>query len=277
MINALTIDVEEFFQIHALSETVSIEDWINYPSQVEANTQIILDILEKASVKATFFCLGWVGRKCPSLIKKIANARHEVASHGDMHQVIYSQDRKTFRQDIVESKKLLEDITGKPVLGYRAPTYSITEKTIWALDELEQAGFKYDSSIFPIHHDNYGIPSAPRFPYKIEGRNLAEFPISTIRFGKLNLPISGGGYFRLFPYLITKAGLMTIENTGNPFVFYIHPWEFNPGNPKVEGLSTLSRFRSYINLSRTKPRYEKLVKDFSFSTMENSLKDLGLL
>jgi len=203
MRNALTIDVEEIFQVHALSDVVKIENWDGFASSVESNTSIILEILSENDTKATFFCLGWIAREHGPLIRRICDDGHEIACHGYNHQVIYNQTPDAFRKDVAESKKIIEDITGKPVLGYRAPTYSITEKTLWALDIIDELGFAYDSSIFPVHHDNYGIPSAPRFPYRIEGGNLAEFPISTMKLGNINFPIAGGGYFSLFPYMLT--------------------------------------------------------------------------
>lgn len=277
MKNALTIDVEEIFQVHALSEVIKVQDWDGFASGVESNTAVILDLLNQKNTKATFFCLGWIAQRHASLIRRICKDGHEIACHGYSHQVIYKQSPDVFREDVAKSKKIIEDITGKPVLGYRAPTYSITEKTLWALDILEELGFTYDSSIFPVHHDNYGIPSAPRFPYRIEGRNLAEFPISTIKLGKLNLPIAGGGYFRLFPYMITKLGLKVVEREGKPFIFYIHPWEFNPDTLRTAGLSALSRFRTYVNLSKTKGRFESLISDFSFTTVRDVLTEISLL
>ncbi len=277
MVNALTIDVEEIFQVHALSDVVKVEDWDGFAPSVESNTSIILEMLKENDTKATFFCLGWIAQRHESLIRRICEDGHEIACHGYSHQVIYNQSPDAFREDVAESKKIIEDITGEPVLGYRAPTYSITEKTLWALDILEELGFAYDSSIFPVHHDNYGIPSAPRFPYRIEGRNLAEFPISTIKLGNLNLPVAGGGYFRLFPYKLTKLGLKSVEREGKPFIFYIHPWEFNPDSLKVAGLSALSSFRTYINLSRTQGRFRKLISDFSFTTASNVLAGMNLI
>jgi polysaccharide deacetylase family protein (PEP-CTERM system associated) len=277
MKNALTIDVEEFFQVHALTKAVKVEEWDGFAGSVEENTAVILEILERKRVKATFFCLGWIAERHNGLIKRLSDCGHEIASHGYAHQVIYSQTPESFREDVSKSKDIIEGITGRPVLGYRAPTYSITEKTLWALDILEELGFVYDSSIFPVHHDNYGIPSAPRFPYRIEDRKIAEFPISTVKLGSLNFPIAGGGYFRLFPYLLTKMGLKSVEREGMPFIFYLHPWEFNPDTPKVAGLSALSRFRTYVNLARTKPRFERLVSDFEFDTVSGVLGDLGLI
>jgi polysaccharide deacetylase family protein (PEP-CTERM system associated) len=277
MKNALTIDVEEFFQVHALSNVIKVQDWEEVTSSVESNTSVILDLLNQNNIKATFFCLGWIAERNKSLIRCISESGHEVASHGYAHQVIYSQTPEIFREDVSKSKKIIEDIIGRPVLGYRAPTYSITQKTFWALDILEQLGFTYDSSIFPVHHDNYGIPSAPRFPYRIKGSKLVEFPISTFRLGKLNFPVAGGGYFRLFPYLLTKLGLKTIEREARPFVFYIHPWEFNPDTPKVAGLSALSWFRTYVNLSKTMQRFRRLISDFPFSTVQAVLTEINLL
>ena len=276
MKNALTIDVEEFFQVHALSNVIKVQDWDGFASDIESNTSIILELLNKKNTKATFFCLGWIAQRHKSLIRRISESGHEVASHGYSHQVIYSQTPEVFKDDVLKSKKIIEDIIGRPVLGYRAPTYSITEKTLWALEILEELGFAYDSSIFPVHHDNYGIPSAPRFPYLIEGRNLAEFPISTVRIGKLNFPIAGGGYFRLFPYVITRLGLKSIEREGKFFIFYLHPWEFNPDTPRMAGLSALSMFRTYVNLSKTQSRFEQLLTDFGFASASDVLEEAGL-
>jgi polysaccharide deacetylase family protein (PEP-CTERM system associated) len=276
MKNALTIDVEELFQVHALSNVIKVQDWDGFASGIESNTSIILELLEKKNTKATFFCLGWIAERHRSMVRRISESGHEVASHGYAHQVIYSQTPEAFRDDVSRSKRIIEDITGRPVLGYRAPTYSITEKTLWALEILEALGFAYDSSIFPVHHDNYGIPSAPRFPYRIEGRKLVEYPISTVRIGKLNFPVAGGGYFRLFPYWLTRIGLKAIERENRPFIFYLHPWEFNPDTPRVAGLSALSRFRTYVNLSKTQGRFEQLLEDFRFASVSDVLEDAGL-
>lgn len=277
MQNALTIDMEEFFQVHALSDAIHREDWIRYASSVEDNTARILDILASQGVQATFFCLGWIAAQHPHLIKRIHARGHEIACHGYWHQVIYNQNMQQFREDVSKAKDLLEDLAGEAVIGYRAPTYSITERTLWALDILEELGFRYDSSIFPIRHDNYGIPHAPRFPYKISGYDIVEFPISTVRVGRVNLPIAGGGYFRLLPYLATWLGLKSINSSGNPFIFYIHPWEFNPHTPKVPGLSPLSRFRTYVGLSRTASRFARLASDFPFTTCRHVLFEQDLL
>ena len=277
MRNALTIDLEEFFQIQVLSRVISDKDWESFPSDVEKNTRIVLDLLQEENIKATFFCLGWVSMRHRELIKEISSYGHEIACHGLMHKPITELSPKVFREYTYQAKDMLEDITGTKVSGYRAPTYSITTKTLWALEVLEELGFDYDSSIFPIYHDNYGIPSAPRFPYRIESMKLVEFPISTVKVFGYNLPVSGGGYFRILPYFITNLGLGTINREGKPFIFYIHPWEFMPDTPRIPGLSTLSRFRTYTGLSRTLFKFRRLLKEFRFTTARDVLSDEGLI
>lgn len=277
MRHALSIDLEEFFQIHALSDVIAPESWETFSSSVEENTYKTLAVLDSRGVVGTFFCLGWVARRHPDLIRHIHSLGHEIACHGYSHQVIYNQDRQSFRQDVEKAKKVLEDIIGDKVIGYRAPTYSITKKTLWAFDILEELGFQYDSSIFPIYHDNYGIPDAPRLPHKLEGRSLTEFPISTMKVGICNLPISGGGYFRLLPYSLTKMGLSVLERRNEPFIFYIHPWELNPHIPRIPGMSPLSRFRTYIGISHAHKRFARLISDFTFTTVRQVLQDRDLL
>jgi len=277
MKHALTIDVEEFVHIHALSGVIQPKDWPAYPSSVSENTDIILDLLDQRQIHATFFCLGIVASQNRDLIKRIHAHGHEIACHGYSHQVIYSQESGQFMDDVVRAKSTLEDITGSMVIGYRAPTYSITKKTMWALDILQEAGFKYDSSIFPIMHDNYGIPDAPRFPYAVPGYRMVEFPISTVSIGSLNLPVSGGGYFRLLPYILTYHGLRRIEKENRPFIFYIHPWEFNPDIERIQGMSLLSRFRTYTGIKGTYDKFSRLIRDFSFSTVRDVLSETGLL
>ncbi len=277
MLHALSIDLEEFFQIHALSDVIKPESWGAYPASVEQNTLKLLDLLESSSVRATFFCLGWVAQHHGDLIRRIHANGHEIACHGYSHQVIYNQDPQTFRDDVGRAKKVLEDITGEEVIGYRAPTYSITRETFWALDILQELGFRYDSSIFPIYHDNYGIPDAPRLPHRLPGTALAEFPISTLRIGKCNLPVSGGGYFRLFPYWLTRCALGVLERRKEPFIFYIHPWEINPDTPRIAGMTALSRFRTYIGISHAYARFSRLISDFTFTTVRQVLEDRDLL
>ena len=276
MKHALTIDVEEYFQIHAFSGVIPTGSWDSYPSAVAINTERILDLLDEQGVSATFFCLGWIAERNRELIRSIHKRGHEVACHGHMHQVISNQDPAAFREDVARAKDILEDCIGRSVIGYRAPTYSITSRTLWALDILEDLGFRYDSSIFPIYHDNYGIPDAPRIPHRLRHSSMVEFPISTFRIGSVNLPVSGGGYFRLLPYFVTRSALRSIQRLGQPFVFYIHPWELNPETPRITEAPALSRFRTYIGINRSFSRFRRLLQDFDFTTVHEVLKDCGL-
>ncbi|VAW34298.1 FIG004655: Polysaccharide deacetylase [hydrothermal vent metagenome] len=264
--NYLTIDVEDYFQVAALKEVVGPHrNWDNYPARVDNNTKTILTLLDKYNVKATFFIVGWIAERFPRLVKDIHAAGHDIGCHSYYHRLIYELTPEEFRQDTKAAKEILEQITGQPVLTYRAPSYSITNKSLWALDILEELGFTHDSSIFPIRHDRYGIPDAPRFKYKIPGHNLIEYPISTSIFIGRKIPVAGGGYFRLFPYWFTKMALKKINRQdGQSFIFYIHPWEIDPGQPRLKGLSTLSKFRHYNNLDQTASRFEQLLTDFSF-------------
>lgn len=277
MNNALSIDLEEYFQIHALSGLIDPQTWPDFPSSVEENTVRILNLLEERRIQTTFFCLGWIAEHHREVIRRIHGKGHEIACHGYAHQVIYQQDQDKFRIDVSRAKHILEDIIGEPVIGYRAPTYSITDETLWALHILEDVGFRYDSSIFPIYHDNYGIPDAPRFPYRIPDSSLVEFPISTLKLGAVNIPISGGGYFRFLPYSLTKIGLKILAGGNRPFVFYIHPWELNPDTPRVAGMDFLSRFRTYIGIERSFRRFSRLLSDFPFAPLRDVLKEQGLL
>ncbi|MCK9264257.1 MAG: DUF3473 domain-containing protein [Deltaproteobacteria bacterium] len=277
MRHALTIDVEEYFQIHAFAGIIPASAWEEYSPAVQGNTDRILDLLDEKAVSATFFCLGWIAERNRKLVKAIHARGHEIACHGHMHQVITSQDPDTFRRDVSRAKDVLEDCIGDRVIGYRAPTYSITGSTLWALNILEELGFKYDSSIFPIYHDYYGIPDAPRVPHRIEGSSLVEFPISTLKIGPVNIPVSGGGYFRLLPYCVIRTALRRLQRQGDPFVFYIHPWELNPDTPRVAGASLLSRFRTYTGINRSFTRFSRLLGDFAFTTVRTTLADCGLL
>jgi len=285
--NYLTIDVEDYFHVSAFEKISSPETWGGRQCRVERNTDIILSILDEYDTNATFFILGWVAERYPQLTKKIAASGHEIASHGYLHQRVALQDRETYRQDIRRGKALLEDQIGCPVLGYRAPSYSITRQTAWAFDELVAAGFQYDSSIFPMQHDFYGIPDWPRFSgYAVkngdnwiaadtpgeESMSIRELPITTLRFGKRNYPIAGGGYFRLLPYAVTRWGLSRInQREQQPFVFYLHPWEFDPEQPRMQGCSAKSKFRHYLNLGKTEHRFKQLLQDFSFEPIKSGL------
>jgi polysaccharide deacetylase family protein (PEP-CTERM system associated) len=247
--------------------------------RVEANTDRILALFERAGVKATFFTLGWVAERSPELVKRIAAQGHEVASHGYSHQLIYNQTPDVFKEETRRSKAILEDILGAPVTGYRAASYSITNQSRWALDILAEQGFTWDSSIFPVHHDRYGMPGTPRWPHRLttdKGFELAEFPLSTFKLPGYTLPIAGGGYFRLFPYWFSRYGLGSINRQGRPFVFYLHPWEVDPDQPRLD-VKWFSRFRHYNNLDVCEQRLARLLSDFRFTTMSQVLESEGVL
>ena len=277
--NALTVDVEDYFHVSAFSECIDRKNWDSYPLRVEKNTRRLLDLFDLHSVKATFFVLGWVAERTPGLVREIAARGHEVACHGYSHQLVYNQSPGIFREETIRSKTLLEDIIQAPVTGYRAASYSITERSLWALDIIADAGFEYDSSIFPVRHDRYGIPDASVYPHRMKTPNgswLVEFPLSTARIFGFRLPVAGGGYFRLYPYRLTKAGLGRINGRENkPFIFYLHPWEIDQEQPRIKA-SLLSRFRHYNNLGRCESRLRKLMTDFSFTTARTVLHDCGL-
>lgn len=277
MYNALSVDLEEYFQIHVLTGLIHPDTWADQPSSIEENTISLLNLLDEHNIKATFFCLGWIAEHHRGLIRCIHDKGHEIACHGYAHQVIYQQDPSCFSHDVSKAKDILENAIGERVIGYRAPTYSITNRTMWALNTIEEMGFLYDSSIFPIYHDNYGIPDAPRFPYKLPDSSLVEFPISTLKIGPFNLPISGGGYFRLLPYQLVKIGLKSFMSSKRPFVFYIHPWELNPSTPRVPGMDALSRFRTYTGIGNAFNKFSTLLRDFPFKPVRSVLMDMGLL
>jgi polysaccharide deacetylase family protein (PEP-CTERM system associated) len=276
MLNALTIDVEDYFQVTAFERYVRRDQWDSYPLRVEGNTSRILDMLDEFDVKATFFVLGWVAERCPSLVKRIGARGHEIASHGYGHELVYNIGPTRFREDIRKSKGILEDLIGGRVHGYRAPSYSITGKSLWALDILTEEGFTYDSSIFPIVHDVYGIPGGKRFPHDIEtaGGIIKEFPISTfpLRIGRWRnqLPIAGGGYLRLLPVSLVFRAISCInEQEGQPTVVYFHPWEIDPDQPRIPaGLK--SRFRHYLNLHRMEAKVRYLLCKVRFSTIQET-------
>lgn len=280
MDNAFTVDVEDFFQVEAFSKVIDKDTWSKYDCRVEANTDVILNLLDENNVKGTFFVLGWIAKRYPHVVKRIADLGHEVASHGMTHQLVYNQEIDTFKKETVDSKALLQDLSQQAIEGYRAATYSITNKSLWALDVLFEAGFKYDSSIFPMTHDRYGIADAIPVPHTLKtpsGSSLVEFPISTYKNKYFTLPVAGGGYFRLFPYSLTKWGLSKINKNNDPFVFYIHPWEVDSDQPKVKGISRFTKFRHYNNIEKCESRLSSLLNDFNFTTMKNVLVAQGLL
>ena len=280
IVNAFSVDVEDYFQVAALAPAIARESWPTRESRVERNTGVILDLLAERSIRGTFFVLGWIAERHPALVRQIAAAGHEIASHGYSHQLIYNQSREEFREETVRSKRLLEDLSGQAVIGYRAASFSITRRSLWALDVLAELGFRYDSSIFPIRHDRYGIPGASPDPGPVtapSGATLIEFPMSAARFLGIKVPVSGGGYFRLLPYAVTRHGLRQInESRDQPFTFYLHPWEIDPAQPRVD-VGWLSRFRHYTNLDRCEGRLRRLLREFRFAPMCEVLRGRGLL
>jgi len=276
--NALTVDVEDYFQVSAFADNIEQHEWDEQPLRVEDNTYKLLDLFDEYQVKATFFTLGWVAERKRNLVHEIARRGHEVACHGYSHQLIYNQTPEVFQQETVRAKSILEDIIQQPVRGYRAASYSITEKSLWALDILAESGFVYDSSIFPVRHDRYGMPDTPEHPYHLEtpaGRSIIEFPLSTAKILNYRLPVAGGGYFRLYPYWLSRMGLRQINRQHKPFIFYLHPWEVDPEQPRIEA-SWFSRFRHYNNIDKCEPRLRKLMTDFQFGTTWDVLNRLGL-
>ncbi|MCZ8243211.1 MAG: DUF3473 domain-containing protein [Microcystis sp. LE19-131.1A] len=268
MLNALTFDVEDYFQVESFTNIVSRGDWSQYPIRVVENTQRILNLLREYKTHATFFVLGWVADRYPELVQEIADDGHEIATHGYWHQLIYRQTPEEFATDLENSLEAIQKALGSySVVGYRAPVFSITNQSLWALDILQKHGIKYDSSIFPVAvHDRYGISNADRFANQI-GEGLWEFPPSTVQLGKRNLPVAGGGYFRLFPLPLTRWAIRQINAEGQPAVIYLHPWEFDPEQPRISGASLLSRFRHYLNLEQTESRLRKLLEEFQFGSM----------
>ncbi|MEO0344816.1 MAG: XrtA system polysaccharide deacetylase [Pseudomonadota bacterium] len=271
--NAISVDVEDYYHVSAFSEVVSQDDWATFKPRVVENTQRLMDLFEEFDTRATFFVLGWVAERFPRLVQEIADRGHEVACHGMNHQRIYTQDRKTFRTETQRSKSLLEQASGTEVLGYRAASYSINRDSLWALDVLAEAGFKYDSSVFPVRHDLYGIPNAERFIHELEtesGASLLEFPPTTARVLGSNVPAAGGGYFRLYPYWLSRALLRRVQREGEPLMFYLHPWEVDPNQPRIKA-SLRSRFRHYNNLDKCLPRLRRLLAEFEFSPARDVL------
>jgi polysaccharide deacetylase family protein (PEP-CTERM system associated) len=280
IVNAFTVDVEDYFQVSALAPVIARDSWSDREYRVEANTDRVLAALADHRVHGTFFVLGWIAEKSPALVRRIAAAGHEIASHGYSHELIYSQSPSEFRTETAISKNRLEDIIGSRVTGYRAASFSITERSLWALDVLIDLGFEYDSSVFPIRHDRYGIPGASRDPGLItapSGRTLVEFPMAAADYFGMQVPVSGGGYFRILPYWLTRAGLGRINGKrGQPFVFYMHPWEVDPGQPRFDA-GFVSSFRHYTNLDKCEARLRRLLEDFRFAPMRSVLVERELL
>lgn len=269
LVNAMTVDVEDYFQVSAFEGVVQRGDWDKIPCRVEANVERILALFARYEVKATFFTLGWIAERYPHLIRAIVAEGHELASHGWQHIRVINQTSEQFRQDIRQTKQLLEDISGQAVLGYRAASYSIDQRNLWALDELADAGYQYSSSIVPIRHDLYGMPDASRFAFRTASRNFLEIPISTVAVAGRNVNCGGGGWFRLFPYVFSRWAIRSVNETeGQPCIFYFHPWEIDDQQPRIAGASAKTRFRHYLNLNKTYTRLERLLNDFHWSRMD---------
>jgi len=275
-VNAMTVDVEDYFHVSVFDGVVPRTRWETLESRVERNTDRLLQIFSDVDVKATFFVLGWVAERHPALVRRIAAQGHEVASHGFAHRLVYDMTPSMFREDIRRSKRALEDAAGVAVQGYRAPSYSVTPRSLWALDVLIEEGFRYDSSIFPIHHDRYGIPVSSRHPYRLDrpAGSIVEVPGSTVRWGLFNFPVAGGGYFRILPYAWTRWGIARLnQSEERPAIFYLHPWEIDPDQPRLSA-GLLSRFRHYRNLGETEARLKQLLADFQFAPMHAVLRDV---
>ena len=272
VVNVMTVDVEDYFHASAFDRVVPRTSWFERESRVVRNTHRLLELFHDHGITGTFFVLGWVAERFPSLVREIGSCGHELASHGFHHQLIYTLTRDQFREDVRRAKATIEDAGGYQVRGYRAPSFSIVRSSLWALDVLIEEGHHYDASIFPIHHDRYGIPDAPRLPHVIErgAGSIVEIPASTMRLGPLNVPIAGGGYFRVLPYAFTRWGIARLNAAGQPAIFYIHPWEIDPDQPRL-ALSRTSAFRHYSNLDQTLQRMERLVREFAFNTVAATL------
>ena len=275
MRNAMTVDVEDYFQVQAFARCIPRAGWDAIPRRVEANTEAILELFDAAGARATFFTLGWIAQRHPALVRRIVAGGHELASHGWDHTRADAQNPVEFRADVGRARRLLEDVGGVPVIGYRAATFSIGARNTWAFAVLESEGYRYSSSVNPIRHDLYGMPDAPRAPFQPDGGTLWEFPMTTVRAMGRNLPCAGGGYFRLLPYGLYRLGLNRVNRADRlPGIFYFHPWEVDPGQPRVAGCGLKSRIRHYTNLRRMRPRLHRLLRDFAWDRMDAIHADL---
>jgi polysaccharide deacetylase family protein (PEP-CTERM system associated) len=270
VVNAMSVDVEDYFQVQAFAGVLGRDSWDAWPSRVEANTETLLALYRDCGVRATFYILGWVAERFPRLVERIAAEGHEVASHGWCHIQVFTQTPDEFRADVRRTKRLLEDVSGRPVIGYRAATYSIDGRNLWAHRVLKEEGYRYSSSIYPIRHDLYGMPEAPRFAFEpIGAEGVVELPVSTVETGARRLPCGGGGYFRLLPYALSRRAIARVNKRDEqPCIFYLHPWEVDPGQPRIPGIGAKSRFRHYLNLARMLPRLRALLGDFAWDRMD---------
>jgi polysaccharide deacetylase family protein (PEP-CTERM system associated) len=280
MINALTFDVEEYFHAEAFSSVVRPQEWPILESRVVGATERLLDLLDETGTSATFFVLGWVAERHGGLVRAIQTRGHEIASHGYGHQMITRLNRAQFAEDVRRGKAAVEDVTGTAVIGYRAPTFSVVRGTLWSLEVLAEAGFRYDSSIFPIVHDRYGIPDAARFPHRVAagpGVEIGEFPLSTIAWLGWRFPVAGGGYFRLLPYAFTHRAVRHLnEREGQPAIVYLHPWEIDPAQPRLP-VGWVTRFRHSVNTQTTESKIHHLLRDFRFAPVRDVLTEAGVL
>lgn len=271
--NALTIDVEDYFQVSAFAPYIRRDDWDARECRVEHNVDRLLQLLDAHHTQATFFTLGWVAQRYPALVRRIVAGGHELASHGYDHERASDLDRAALHADLDRAKKLLEDIAGVAVRGYRAPSFSIGHGNLWAFDTLAETGHAYSSSLYPIRHDHYGMPDAPRFAHR-RNNGLLEVPVTTVRLGQRNLPSSGGGWFRLFPYPVTRWMIQRVNREDRQAaVFYMHPWEIDPGQPRIPGIDAKTRFRHYVNIGRTEQRLAQLLQDFRWGRMDQIFLD----
>lgn len=274
--NAMSVDLEDYFQVSAFEHHISREDWDSIPSRVERNTERILALFDTHGARATFFVLGWIAERHPALIRRIAAAGHEIASHGYSHVRATQQSPAEFERDVVRTRMILEDVSGSGVKGFRAASFSIGQENLWALDTLHEAGYLYSSSIYHVHHDHYGLPGAPRFAFRPNGKGLVEIPITTVRVFNRILPCGGGGYFRLLPYPLSRWALRRVNaHDAQPAVFYFHPWEIDPGQPRQVGIGLRTRFRHYVNLARMEGRLARLLTDFQWDRMDEIFLEKG--
>ena len=270
-VNAMSVDVEDWFQVSAFERTIARSSWDSLDCRVERNMERILGLFAAVDVKATFFTLGWIAERYPQVVRAIVQGGHELASHGYSHVRATEQNEREFREDVVRTKRMLEDLGGVSVNGYRATSYSIGKRNLWALDELQRAGYAYSSSIYPINHDLYGMPEAPRFAFRTRPGAILEIPITTIDIGPKRIPCGGGGFFRLFPYALSRWALERVNRRERqPGVFYFHPWEIDPQQPRVADAPLRSRFRHYLALERMEPRLRQLLRDFKWSRMDHA-------
>lgn len=268
IVNALTVDVEDYFQVSAFESQIARSEWDRLPCRIESNIERILQMLDERGARATFFTLGWIAQRYPGMVRGIGDAGHELASHGTEHRRATDQTRAEFLADIRGAKALLEDVSGRKVQGFRAPSFSVGPANPWAFECISLAGYRYSSSVYPIRHDHYGAPASPRFPHEV-APGLLELPIATVRLLNTNWPAGGGGYFRLLPYTVSRWSLDQIHRRdGRPAMFYFHPWELDPGQPRVSGVSARTRFRHYLNLGRTQRRLDRLLRDFRWDRVD---------